>query len=109
MKRASIRDFRANLAELIDAEEPVVVTRHGSAAAIFYPMANVRQVPIELRREIADAAARDLGLGDEDPVVDEYKRDVDRSLIRENLRRSPEERIRSLQQMQRLREELRRR
>lgn len=109
MKRASTRDFRANLTELIEAESPVVVTRHGAPVAILYPMKNVRQVPVELRREIADAAARDLGLGDEDPVIEAYKRDVDRSLIRENLRRSPDERMRSLEQMQRLREELQRR
>jgi hypothetical protein len=47
-------------------------------------MANV--VPVL----IADAA---------DPVVDAYKRDVDRTLIRENLRKSYEERLITLQEM----------
>jgi hypothetical protein len=35
-----------------------------------------------------------------DPVVARYKQDVDRSLLRENLRRSVEERIRSLAEWQ---------
>jgi hypothetical protein len=32
-----------------------------------------------------------------DPVVEAYKRDVDRTLLRENLRLSPEQRLRKLQ------------
>lgn len=36
-----------------------------------------------------------------DPVVERYKADVDRSLLRENLRRSVEERLTSLVQAQR--------
>jgi len=41
-----------------------------------------------------------------DPVVEAYKAGVDRTLIRENLRRSPEERLRALQELQRFAEEL---
>jgi hypothetical protein len=44
---------------------------------------------------------------DSDPVIDAYKPGIDRTLLRENLRRSPEERIRALQQLQRFAEELR--
>jgi len=43
-----------------------------------------------------------------DPVIEAYKRDVDRSLLRENLRRTPEERWRLLAEASRLAEELRR-
>jgi hypothetical protein len=32
-----------------------------------------------------------------DPVIDAYKRDVDRTLLRENLKLSPEARLRKLQ------------
>jgi uncharacterized protein (DUF3084 family) len=41
-------------------------------------------------------------------VIEAYKAGVDRTLIRENLRRSPEERVRALQELQRFAEELRR-
>jgi hypothetical protein len=43
-----------------------------------------------------------------DPVIEAYKRDVDRTLIRENLRRSVEERIEALIQLQEAAEEFRR-
>jgi hypothetical protein len=35
-----------------------------------------------------------------DPVIECYKKDVDRTLIRENLRKSHEERLLTLQRMQ---------
>ena len=43
-----------------------------------------------------------------DPVMEAYKKDVERTLLRENLRRSPEERVRNLMALQRAAEELRR-
>jgi hypothetical protein len=43
-----------------------------------------------------------------DPVVEAYKKDVDRTLLRENLTRSVEERFRNLMQLQRFADELRR-
>ncbi len=42
-----------------------------------------------------------------DPVIDAYKKDVDRTLIRENLKRSPEERLLKLMELQRFADELR--
>jgi uncharacterized protein (DUF3084 family) len=45
---------------------------------------------------------------DRDPVIELYKQGVDRTLLRENLRRTPEERLRALQELQRLAEEVRR-
>jgi hypothetical protein len=43
-----------------------------------------------------------------DPVIERYKRDVDRTLLRENLKLSVEQRFRQLQQLQRFAEELKR-
>ena len=34
---------------------------------------------------------------DPDPVIEAYKKDIDRTLIRENLKLTPEERLRKLQ------------
>ena len=42
-----------------------------------------------------------------DPVVEFYKRDVDRTLLRENLKLTIEERFRKLMALQRFAEELR--
>lgn len=43
-----------------------------------------------------------------DPVIEAYKKDVDRTLIRENLKLSVEERFERLMRLQEFAEELRR-
>jgi hypothetical protein len=43
-----------------------------------------------------------------DPVIEAYKKDIDRTLIRENLKLTPEERIRQLMKLQEFAEELHR-
>jgi hypothetical protein len=43
-----------------------------------------------------------------DPVIEEYKRHLDESLLRESLRRTPEERILAIMKMNELVEEMRR-
>lgn len=42
-----------------------------------------------------------------DPVIEAYKKDIDRTLLRENLKRTPEERLCQLMELQRFAEELR--
>ena len=42
-----------------------------------------------------------------DDIIDLYKKDVDRTLIRENLKLTPEERLEKAQQMAQMAEELR--
>lgn len=42
-----------------------------------------------------------------DPVVEAYKKDVDRTLLRENLKLTVEERLRNLMRLQRFAEEMR--
>ena len=37
-----------------------------------------------------------------DPVIEAYKKDIDRTLLRENLRLSPEQRLEEFQKFQRL-------
>ena len=44
---------------------------------------------------------------DPDPVIEFYKRDVDRTLLRENLKLSPEERLLKLQDFVRFAAQLR--
>jgi hypothetical protein len=45
---------------------------------------------------------------DPDPVVEAYKRNLDRTLIRENLKRTVTERFENLMALQRFAEEMRR-
>jgi hypothetical protein len=51
-----------------------------------------------------NASSRNL---DADPVIEAYKKDVDRTLLRENLKLSVEERFRRLMELQRFAEALR--
>jgi hypothetical protein len=53
-------------------------------------------------------AAKEPMSGTPDPVIDAYKPGIDRTLFRENLKRTPDERLRALQQLQAFAEELRR-
>jgi len=53
------------------------------------------------------AVLRKYGL-EPDPVIEFYKRDVDRSRLRQNLMRTTDERMALLVEMQRLHEEARR-
>jgi hypothetical protein len=43
-----------------------------------------------------------------DPVIEAYKKDIDRTLLRENLKRTVEERLRDLMRLQRFGDEWRR-
>ena len=43
-----------------------------------------------------------------DPVIDTYKKDIDRTLLRANLARTVEERLQNLTRLQRFADELRR-
>ena len=43
-----------------------------------------------------------------DPVIEAYKKDIDRTLIRENMKRTVEERFERLMELQRFAEELQR-
>ena len=73
MKTTSIRDFRSRIAELIDSDEPVLVTRHGKNAAVLYPLHDPAKIPIEIRRKIFRDLTADIakqldarGVKDED-------------------------------------------
>ena len=111
MRTVPIREFRARLAEMLEGD-PLLVARHGRNVAVVYSLRHPSSVPLEVRRGIVDSAAAHLNVQPDwplrSPIIAVYKRDVDRTLIRENLRRTPEERLKALQEMQRFAAELRR-
>ena len=55
----------------------------------------------------SSSASSDAAL-ESDPVIEFYKKDVDRTLLRENLKRTVNERLANLVALQRLAEEARR-
>jgi hypothetical protein len=58
--------------------------------------------------EFRDRSWVEPATGEPDPVIDAYKKDVDRTLLRANLARTVEERLQNLARLQRFGEELRR-
>jgi len=90
--------FRAAVAAL---------ARQGEPTHLPVPVPGVTRVPIGLAYNRVMSRKVPMS-GTPDPVVEAYKPGIDRTLIRENLKRSPEERIRRLQQLQAFAEELRR-
>ena len=108
----SVREFRNRLAQVFEDAEPVMITRHGRNVAIVFPLRKPETVPVEVRRSIVNAVGAELMAPPRWPAssstVERYKDDVDRTLIRENLRRSPEERLNALQNLQQFASELRR-
>jgi prevent-host-death family protein len=61
MKKATIREFRSNISEIVGGDESVLVTRHGKPAAVVYPLSNPDAVPLELKRRLYLALAGDIG------------------------------------------------
>ena len=50
-KSVGIREFRAGLAEFIDNQQPVAVTRHGQTVGYFIPTARPAQADLQALRE----------------------------------------------------------
>ncbi len=90
-ERSKVRAWRARVLQ------KGTVGSNPTLSATPLPAARGRFDPVAARR-------RDQGI---DPVIEAYKRDVDRTLLEENLKRTPEERIRRLAALARQAEALR--
>lgn len=76
MRISTVREFRDNATGLLRSKDPILVTRRGRLAGIFFPQPEAT-LPIELKREIlsvlSDAVRRQIkkrGLSDEEILAD---------------------------------------
>ena len=76
MKMRTVRDFRDGATGLLRSKDPVLVTRRGRLAGVFFPCPQ-STLPLELRQEIfsllSAAIARQLkqrGLSEDDVMAD---------------------------------------
>lgn len=60
MKITDIRDFRGNIAKLIDSDESVLITKHGKPAAVMYPLRDPAKIPLKVRRTLYVAKAAEI-------------------------------------------------
>ncbi len=51
MKFASVREFRDHIAQLINEDQPVMLTRHGEPMGVYLPLSDKEHVPLEIKRE----------------------------------------------------------
>ena len=61
-----IREFRAALAEYIDADTPVTVTRHGQAVGLFIPLRRPSAEALQRLREATAKVQEVMPLSDEE-------------------------------------------
>ena len=59
MRISTVREFRDKATGLLRSKTPILVTRHGRLAGIFFPRPEVT-LPMELKRELYDLLSRDV-------------------------------------------------
>ena len=76
MRISTVREFRDEATTLLRSKDPILVTRRGRVAGVFFPCP-AESMPIELKRELfhvlSEAIARQLrkkGLSEEEILAD---------------------------------------
>ena len=110
----SLSDFqrktREHIFRLRETGRPEVLTVNGRAELVVYDAAAYQEIAdrLERRERRSGVAASESTTLEADAVVVAYKRDVDRTLLRENLRRTVQQRVENLMALQQLASEARR-
>ena len=76
MKISTVREFRDNATGLLRSKDPILVTRRGRLAGVFFPWPEAT-LPIELKRELFSVLSSEVrrqikkrGLSEEEAVAD---------------------------------------
>lgn len=76
MRVSTVRDFRDNATGLLRSKDPILVTRRGRLAGIFFPWPE-GTMPIELKREVFSVLSEQIrrevskaGLSEDEIVAD---------------------------------------
>ena len=76
MKISTVREFRDNATGLLRSKDPILVTRRGRLAGVFFPRPEAT-LPIELKRELFSVLASEVrrqikkrGLREQEVVAD---------------------------------------
>jgi len=60
MRISTVREFRDNATSLLRSKDPILVTRRGKLAGVFFPRPEAT-LPIELKRELFSVLSAELG------------------------------------------------
>jgi PHD/YefM family antitoxin component YafN of YafNO toxin-antitoxin module len=78
MKMATVREFRSDLADMLDAREPVIITRRGKMTGVYIPWNKKSELPLELKREafksLSSEMAKLTAHIDEKEMLEDFKK-----------------------------------
>ena len=60
MKISTVREFRDNASGFLRSKDPILVTRRGRLAGVFFPRPE-QSLPIELKRELFAVLSSEIG------------------------------------------------
>lgn len=88
MKMATVREFRSGIGDILDAQGPVMITRHGRLAGFFLPWRKGVELPLELKRAAFKEHSKELEKVFADVDINEKEMIADFEKWRKNRRRS---------------------
>lgn len=71
MTTVSVDELGSRTAEILDNDEPVIVTRNGKNVAVLYPIRNPNDIPMEVRRKRFIELTKEIGARIPPEVTDE--------------------------------------
>ncbi|HKP94556.1 MAG TPA: hypothetical protein VJ385_02250 [Fibrobacteria bacterium] len=74
---ASVREFRSDMADMLEGNEPILITSHGHAKAIVYPLEKAKDLPLDVKRDAFRILAQQIGKKTADIDEDQMLKDFD--------------------------------
>lgn len=74
---ASVREFRSDMADMLEGSEPILITSHGHAKAIVYPLEKAKALPLDVKRDAFRILAQQIGKKTADIDENQMLKDFD--------------------------------
>ena len=74
---ASVREFRSEMADMLEGDAPILITSHGHAKAMVYPLEKAKDLPMDVKRDAFRILAQQIGKKTADIDEDEMLKDFD--------------------------------
>lgn len=74
---ASVREFRSDMADMLEGNRPILITSHGHAKAMVYPLEKAKDLPMDVKRDAFRILAQQIGKKTADIDEDEMLKDFD--------------------------------
>jgi len=74
---ASVREFRSEMADMLEGDTPILITSHGHAKAMVYPLEKAKDLPMDVKRDAFRILAQQIGKKTADIDEDQMLKDFD--------------------------------